>query len=247
MLNLMRQNLLALLLCAVITLPVRAADKLTLYTTEIAGQTMLEDAEPGTAIEIVQEAAKRAGIELEVRFVPWARAVNSVKGSPNAIIVPFSRTPARENQFTWIGTLYPLRFGFVSFDTPIDDLESARKLSRVGVWRATSMEDELRRAGFQNLVSVSNDRALVQMLVKGRIDAWYGSLNEAAYKFRGIKEINQAKLRFGRPVREQPVWIAGGPRISAKVAAALHSALAVMRQEGAVRPILARYGFQGAR
>ncbi len=243
--NLIRQIFLAFLLFIVIAMPVRAADKLTLYTTEIAGQTMIDDAEPGTAIEIVREAAKRAGIEIDVRFVPWSRAVNSVKGSADAVIVPFSRTPARERQFTWIGKLYPVRFGFVSFDTAIDDKMTAKKLTRVGVWRGTSMEEELRRNGFQNLVSVSNDRALVQMLIKGRIDAWYCSLVEAAYKFRGIKEINQAKIRFGQAVREEAVWIAGGRDMPDKIVIALRDALAAMRQAGVIRSIIARYGFKG--
>ncbi len=222
---------------------VLGSDSLTLYMTEIPGQTMNDDSNLGMAREIAHEAAMLAGIALNETFVPWARAVKAVEKSANTVIIPFSRTPTREKRFTWIAVLYPLQFGFVSLNKPINSFDHARRLKRIGVWRATSMEEELRQAGFKNIAPVSDDKALARMLVKGRFDAWYGSLVEAAYQFRGIKEINRAKLQFGEPLREQKVWLASGLKISGQIVGRLRGAMKTLEQSGAIRSIIRKYGF----
>ena len=231
--------------CLVLLMPgrVMAQKTLTLYMTPISGQTMSGDSEAGIALEITREVVKRAGIALEEKFVPWARAVNAVENSSQAVIIPFSRTPSREKLFTWIIELPPLQFGFVSLETPIDDMDMARGYSRIGVWRATSMEDALRRAGLKNIYPVSNDEALIRMLINGRIDAWYGSLSEAAYKFRAVEKINRDRVRFGTPVKEQSIWLAGGPKLSAEIADQLRAAIGTMRQDNTIHDIVKRYNF----
>ena len=211
--------------------------------TAIAGQSMDDADDPGTALEITREGARRAGIALTERFLPWTRALKMIEGSRRAIIVPFSRTPPRERHFTWIAELYDLQFGFVSRGTAVDDMAAARKLGRIGVWRSSSMQDELMRQGFKNVVPVSDDDALERMLINGRIDAWYGSLNEAAYKFRGVDEIDRAGLKFGAPIHRQPVWIAARADFPPALARRLSQAVESMRRDGAIRHILARYGF----
>jgi len=215
---------------------------LTLYMTQIPGQTMIDDTEPGTALEIARAAAMRAGVKLAERFLPWNRAVNAVETGTDGIIVPFSRTPDRAGRFTWIGVLYDLQFGFISLYKPIDSKQAARRLQRIGVWRGTSMEEELRREGFDNLVPVSNDQALARMLVRGRFDAWYGSINEAAYMFRGIEYLNRARIRYGKAVNAYPVWLAGGLDFPKPVAKRLREALRELRRDGTVAAIMARYG-----
>jgi len=223
-------------------MPARAEEALTLFMTEIPGQSMLNEDEPGAGLAIARAAAKVGGFRLEERFVPWARAVSQVERAPMAVIVPLSRTLSREERFTWIAPLYQLHFGFVSLDTAIDDLETARGLKLIGVWRGTSMEEALKKQGFTNLAPVSNDQALTRMLLAGRFEAWYGSLNEAAYKFRRVEEINKKVIQFGKPINAAPVWLAGGPKLPEPVAAALKSAIQALKADGTIRRILKEYG-----
>ena len=222
----------------------RAEQTLTLFMTEIPGQSMLSEDEPGAGLEIVRATAKLGGFRLEERFVPWARAVSQVEKTPMSVIIPLSRTPSREDKFTWVTTLYQLHFGFVSLDTAIDDLETARGLELIGVWRGTSMEEGLKKQGFTNLAPVSNDQALTRMLLAGRFQAWYGSLNEAAYKFRRVEEINNKAIRFGKPIDAAPVWLAGGPDLPTAVATALRRAFEALKADGTINRILKRYGME---
>jgi len=218
------------------------AETLALYMTEISGQTMLNDEEPGVALEIIRTASQRSKIKLKEEFVPWARAAKLATQKPNSLIVPFTRTPSRENAYTWVSTIYNLEFGFVSLNSEVNSKEAARSLPSIGVWRGSSMEEELKREGFKNLLPVSNDKTLVRMLVSGRLNAWYGSLNEAAYNFRGITEVNKKKIRYGKPVKSFPVWIAGSKNLSQETSLKLKIAIQKMHADGTINRILEKYG-----
>ncbi|MBL6958234.1 MAG: transporter substrate-binding domain-containing protein [Rhodospirillales bacterium] len=242
-----RQVLAALVLFFLISHPAHGAEKITLFMTEIPGQTMLDDSEPGVALEILRTVAKRADITIEERFVPWVRAVKSVERSKAALIVPFSQTPARQKLFVWIVPIYDLQFGFVSLGKPVNDMNTARQLNRIGVWRGSSMEEELRREGFKNLIPVTSDQTLEKMLVGNRFAAWYGSLNEAAYKFRGINEINRSRLHFGKTVNSYAVWIAAGKGFPAATLKKIRSTVSDMKADGTIQAIMKRYGMDATR
>lgn len=220
----------------------RAQDKLILFMTEIPGQTMLDEDEPGMALEIMRAAAGMENLSVDERFVPWTRAVNEVRNSANSLIIPFSRTPEREDTFTWISLLYPLEFGFISLGQAVDDLEAARRLDRIGVWRGSSMETFLKKEGFTDLVAVSNDQTLLRMLSAGRFDAWYGSLTEGAYKFRDIQLANGLPIRYGKPVASSPVWLAGGLQLPSDISERLRKAMAALQDNGTIAEIIAKYG-----
>ncbi len=220
-----------------------AAQTINFFMTEIPGQTMIDEAEPGIAIVLVRAAAKRIGVTLDERFLPWARAVKLAESSANAVIAPFSRTPSRERRFRWIAELYQLQFGFVSLDKPIDSFDAARELRRVGVWRATSMEEALRNRQFTNLQPVGSDEALARMLSSGRIDAWYGSLGEATFKFRGIEQVNRRTLQFGAALERTPVWLAAGGGMDLDLAGRLRDAIIAERISAEFKALVRQYGF----
>lgn len=239
---------LAILFAALLFGPVAsvmaASPSVILYMTEIPGQTMIDEVTPGVGLEIMRLVAKRAGITLEERFLPWKRAVRTVELSEDGIIIPFGQTPNRERRFRWIGKLYDLQFGFVSFDQGVDSFDQARGLKRIGVWRGSSMEEELRDNGFKNLVAVSDASALLRMLAKDRIVAWYGSLQEAAYQLFAIEQVNQAKVRFGKVLNSYPAWLASGPKFPSHISDALAEALETLRAQGEIRKLTEAYYYQ---
>lgn len=206
--------------------------------TEIPGQTMLDEDNPGNSLLIARELAKRAGFSFEEVFVPWGRAVNNTENGSRSFIIPFSRTPEREDRFIWVAPLFDMTFGFVSLETQYNDKASAKELNRIGVWRGTSMEEELMVEGFSNLVPVSNDKALVRMLIGGRLDAWYGSIAEAKFMFSGIEIINRKKIRFGMPIKSSPVWLAAGHDTENSVIQKARKALNAMHADGFINDVL---------
>ena len=68
-------------------------------------------------------------------------------------------------------------------------------------------------------------------------------LRPSISKFRDIAEVNRARLRLGKPVREQPVWLAAGPNFAKQTADRLAAALDAMTQDGTVERIIMRYRF----
>ena len=93
------------------------------------------------------EASTRSGVSIDYRIVPWVRAVKETEQSDSLMLFPFTRTAARENRFTWITPLKEDPICFASGEAQINSLEEARKLKRVMVWRGTSQQAFLDRAG----------------------------------------------------------------------------------------------------
>ncbi len=223
-------------------MPALGASGLTVYMTEIPGQTMRDQNEAGAALDILRAVTKQAGYKLTEEFVPWTRALQNTENRPMSLSIPVARTESREEKFTWISELYQLKFGFVSTDKSVDDLAAARKLDLIGVWRGSYMQEFLLNNGFSNLVPVSSDVALARMLVRGRFEAWYGSLNEAIYNLRGIDEESKQKIRFGRPLSFVPVWIAGSADLPENVTRKLRHAYETIKRDESFSDIIERYG-----
>ncbi len=59
----------------------------------------------GFAIELIHEVAKRSGFKYQLHAYSWERSYNLTQKKPNYCIFSIARIPAREQLFTWIGTL----------------------------------------------------------------------------------------------------------------------------------------------
>jgi len=198
---------------------------------------------PGIALELVRSIVARAGIEIDERFVPWARAMNSTEKTPNSLIIPLSRLPSRESRFVWIKKLYTMKNGFITLDQPINSLDKARSLDRVGVWRATSMEEELKQLGFTNFIAISDELALARMLIKGRIQAWYGQFGLAKYSMRKEIEAVRKRFRFSKAFNFDPVWLAGNLNLPVEFVEKLQGAYDSMQRDQTANTIRKKYGF----
>ncbi len=218
------------------------ADKLNLYLSEIPGQSMQNDNEPGMALELIRKITQEAEIQLEETFLPWPRAVLHTQKDEKGMIAPFSRTSTREEHYQWIGELYDLEFGFVSLDQAINDKTTAKRLGVVGVWRGSSMEEELVKDGFENLHSLTDDKQIVKLLGRQRLDAWYGSLIELRTMLKGRKRIGERHIMFGAPVRRHAVWLASNSRMDDKTVRQLRAAIETLRSNGEIDAILKSYG-----
>ncbi|MCW8916621.1 MAG: transporter substrate-binding domain-containing protein [Magnetovibrio sp.] len=219
-----------------------AAEKLNLYISDIPGQTMRDRDNPGMALALIRKITHRANRDLHEIFLPWSRAIVEMQKDENGMIAPFTRTHTREDNYQWIGELYELEFGFVSLDQSINDKEVAKNLNIVGVWRGSSMEEELIQDGFQNLHALVNDKQIIELFERQRFDAWYGSLIELRAKFKGRKRIGERSIVFGPPVRKHPVWLASSSHMDSNTVNQLRAAMESLRSEGIIDEILRSYG-----
>lgn len=66
----------------------------------------------GMVGEAVMTAIANAGYIAHVHVLPWARSQKHVSETQDILIAPLSRTPEREDRFTWIAPIMPMERAF---------------------------------------------------------------------------------------------------------------------------------------
>jgi polar amino acid transport system substrate-binding protein len=196
---------------------------------------------PGLIVEQVQEAAKRAGVELRTEFLPWKRAQDEALSNNDVIIAPFAKTPEREPKYQWISLIFKSPYGFISLKPPaVDSFADALKLDSVGVSAGTNYEEMLRQNGFGGKIQPSNTENNARKIVAGRIDAWYDGFIYAADVYKKIGE--STPLLYGKPIGFADNYIASSPQFPKPLADKLNAAITSMREDGTFAKLQAKYG-----
>lgn len=149
------------------------AAPLQILGAEVPPLIYLKDERPeGFCVDIVREAQRRIGDEAPVQLLPWARAIARGRLERDVMLVCPKRTPEREEQFFWVGPLFPSRsFFYVRRESPlrITSMDEARALPGVLVPQASYTQDLLAARGFANLVPTSGTGMTgLKMLLAGR-------------------------------------------------------------------------------
>ena len=189
----------------------RAADTgVPLISTELlGGQLEREGGEiVGAYAEFFRQASTQSGVPVDYRIVPWVRAMKETENSDDLLLFPFTRTAERENRYSWIAPLKEDPMCFASVGTPVDNLEDARDLKRVVVWRGTSHQAFLEEQGFENLILVANEKRVIQILNGAHDAAWYWLCDNAQSYLDPDK--SDITVKVGASVASETTWLAGG-------------------------------------
>ncbi len=153
----------------------------------------------GFTIEIVREIQKRVGNTDEIHMVPWARGLGHLNTEPNSLLFSMARTAERDSQYQWIGPITEATYGFyVKADSTlkIANLEDAKGVGLIGVYRDDVRDQFLTKHGFTNLDRANSNMSSFKKLMLGRnvmyVDSPMGvrSLAESAgYKLTDVKVI----------------------------------------------------------
>ena len=129
----------------------------------------------GIAIDLVKEVFKRAGMELNIVFKPWARAQHLVQTAPEnkgLLIAPLTRTANREPLYEWIIPLVDYKLQMVTNDSgvPIGD-EAAMKNEKICVLRSSPAEYKLQELGYSKVDTKNTELECLQLLKHKRTKA----------------------------------------------------------------------------
>jgi polar amino acid transport system substrate-binding protein len=165
--------------------PVLSAE-LTILTENLPPLNYLKDGVlVGPSVEIVKEIQRRVGSHEQINVYPWARAYKMALDDENVVLFGTTYTKERHDKFKWIGPLATKRDILVAkkgSGIKVNSLEDAKKVKRIGTLRDDTRERLLKRLGFTNLESVSDEQKNAKKLVLGRIDLW-------TYKKPGLKTV----------------------------------------------------------
>lgn len=228
---------------AILNLPLAASaeDTIMAYTAVLPPFTLGNDLElPGVAHELVEEMSTRTGIDIQIEYLPWARAQTTVQETPNTILFSATRSAAREDLYSWITLMAEPREVFVSTSRVINSLEEANDAGSIVVLDNTPRHGRLTEAGLTNIETAREAQLAARMLNGGRVEAWYTFDHRAAFVFKS-EGFDPTTLVFGEAQRSPKNWMAAHPDFDPSIAAQLDAAMAEIRADGTYDAILKRY------
>ncbi|WP_404343409.1 substrate-binding periplasmic protein [Pseudoalteromonas mariniglutinosa] len=135
-------------------------------------QTLINNQVAGHSTELVKAIFKQANLTANIALYPWARAFDMATKKPNTFIYSMARTPAREDDFHWIGAIAYFQLGFVKLahrtDIRIDNTDDAKQY-KIAVQRNDLAALKFTDRGY-GLVFTTDISKSYQLLLAGKVD-----------------------------------------------------------------------------
>ncbi len=222
-------------------------EELTILTENLPPLNYVENGVlVGPSVEIVKEIQRRVGSQEQIQVYPWARAYKMALEDENVILFGMTHTKVREDKFKWIGPLATKRDILVAkkdSGIKIKDLEDAKKVKRIGTLRDDTRERLLKRHGFTNLESVSDEQLNAKKLALRRIDLW-------AYKIPGLRTVcdlagvDYTKFEEVYHLREIDLMIAFSKKTSDSIVQKWRNAFNEMLADGTIMQIRKKWNMK---
>lgn len=143
------------------------------------------DGEPrGIAVEIIQEAVKRTGVEhLEFHFFPWKRAVYSVENGHNDILFNAGKNQARQEWGHYVDTtlilqkyvLFKRRNDDITVNSNFDNVENYSIAVRLGyLYGSGKLRQSIDNNNFLRVEQSKSTQQSIDMLLANRVDMLVG-------------------------------------------------------------------------
>ncbi|WP_030128810.1 ABC transporter substrate-binding protein [Pseudomonas sp. QTF5] len=215
---------------------------LELYIPEAPPLTFVDGAKGhGMVGDAVLVAIANAGYVAHVHGLPWARSQKYVSEKQDLLIAPLSRTPEREEHFTWIASIMPMERAFFSLDRQVSSFAQAKKTYRkIGVGLGSAQEEILRAQGFsdEQIYPLTIGDNPAQMLLKGRIDAWFNGVPESQYIW---PKVSEQTLLMSPVMSSADLYLACSRLCSAQLVQDLREAVETLRDDGTLARIQQSY------
>lgn len=219
-----------------------ASTVVDIYVPEAPPLTMLSQSDRhGIVGDVLTKALAIAGYSANQLSPPWPRAQRDVSAGKDLLIAPLTRTPSREDHFTWIAPVTTMDRTFFSLDKRVDSFDEAKAAFRViAVGNGTAQEARLREEGFPASqiypLKIGENPAL--MLLKGRVDAWFNGVPETRYIWN---QVSDRPLVMSRTLMTGDIYLACSKDCNPQMVERLRAALATLKANGTVRKTEASY------
>jgi len=195
----------------------------------------------GFVIETVTTAFERAGLKIEVVYVPWKRAQQQVAETSHGFMGPLTRLPHREEKYQWVAPINISYLQLVTQETAIAKVKWQELLSIPVVARRESpAQFLLEDLNFEYITIVENEIKAARMLQAKRVLIWMQRGLPGSWAYHSVG--GQSKNLFVVHRWETPLqYLAASPGIDASVVEALANILGEMRVSGEIDSIKERH------
>jgi polar amino acid transport system substrate-binding protein len=200
----------------------------------------------GLSIDIVREILSRIGQPDTISLVPWARGYQLALSDADTALFSTTRLPQREDLFAWVGPLYLQRWGFYRWKgtgNEVTDIESAKRVNRIGTYHQDAKMQYLQALGFENLVPTNKNSTNVLHLMRGHIDLWISSDFNMPHLARQAGVLPD-QLELAYPVHTVGNYIAFSKATSPHVIRLWQAVLDEMKSDGSYQRICRKYNYE---
>jgi polar amino acid transport system substrate-binding protein len=238
-----RQCVVGAVVCAGVmaTSPANAGD-LRIVTGEFPPLTNNSSADKGLLFDMVTEMTKLMKIDAKVEFMLWNDAQKLSQAEKNVLIFPMTRTPQRENSFSWVIKIFDMKRSFTSLPgtKPVNNMEEARATGAVGVLEKSASLTFLKEGGITNIVEFPSNKALIEGLKSGQVAMIYSPepFSKTDWRTAG----GAGSLVFGKTIESSASYIAASPNADGINVAKWAEAFDVLQQDQTFDKLMAKYG-----
>ncbi len=199
----------------------------------------------GISIDFAAALLAEAGLEYELRFLPWPRVMKHAREEPNQLIITLVRTAQREDTFHWVGPIARIPHAFYgleqNFPTTPSDLDEVSGLS-VATVVDDVVDEYLRDQGFDNRVTTSSYLKGLEMMLRGRVDLFPGNRLLINYQC-GQLEGGCDGIRLILPLGdlEQDLYFALSPGTDLELVSQLQESYQALIEQGRLQAIRESY------
>lgn len=221
------------------------AEKLFLYAENDHPLQFVDDGGKltGFTVELVKEIQKRVGNRDLIQIVPWSRGLYKLDNEKNTLLFSMAKTPERESKYQWIGPISTMKYGFyVKSDSPIKitNLEDAKKIDSIGVYRNDILDLALTRRGFKNLDRADSNVSSLKKLMIGRVTVYAGA-PVAVQKVVDLAGYSIEDVRLAFEFMRTTLYIAASKDTDPNIVAKWNKALEEMKKEKVFLNIQKKY------
>lgn len=203
--------------------------------------------EGGAGIAVLRAALKAEGIELEVEFYPWTRAIDTAKDPGYAGVYPSWPEDVAPG-FTGSSVLFKSPVGFVEpkdkplIWTKLEDLKG-KKIGTVQDYGNTPEFMKLIKNGSIKTDIVVDDLTNIKKVAAGRIDGAFIDLNNLTYFLKNDAKDIASKVQANAKVIDSKdlVLAVNNTFTNKKAAAILNSGIAKINAEKIIKDYMEKY------
>ncbi len=190
----------------------------------------------GVMTELVVAMAKRIGHSGKITYLPWARAQQvtreSKDGTPK-LLLPLTRTQAREYQYKWVVSLLEDEAVLVTHKGKqplITDIDQAKSLA-TGALLGSPQEAFLRDQRFAKIDAGVDEETNARKLNAGRLQVWFVARMVAPFLYKKAG-FDPKDLQYGVKLRTNDLYLGASPALPDSEAEKWRGALRAMQEDG---------------
>lgn len=230
-----------------------AQSLLFLTDRDFAPYSMISQGKPaGIDVDVFREAAKRAGLAVDIQFKPWDELIRMVENGECDGAFSFFRTPEREESAIFADSV-PIHYSDYVLFTRVSDTFSFKTYDDlsgkvIGTKRGINLGKEFadaRDSGIMTMKEYDDLSAALKGLIMGEIDAYAGNIDVTNYRLKTMGMTSSIIYLPKKIVEQRPAYmvLSRASKMAEKelVIQKLEVALDRMRRDGTYNSLARHY------